>query len=200
MPKQVDHQARREAIAHALWRVVDEQGWSKATMREVAREAGVSLGQLQHYFSSRAEMLAFGVECAAEETTRRIGEQLEELSQPPHPRDALRVILGEMLPLHPGARATSRMHAAYVLEAMHDAALAEQVGQGMRAGRGMVEQLIRDAVYERHIRADCDAAIETDLVLALTGLAPLLELNVIEPSEALAAIEQHLERLFDQSS
>ncbi|MGO3678769.1 MAG: TetR/AcrR family transcriptional regulator, partial [Microbacteriaceae bacterium] len=53
MPKPVNHHARRQLIAQALWRVVDEQGWSKATMREVAREAGVSLGQLQHYFSSR---------------------------------------------------------------------------------------------------------------------------------------------------
>ena len=57
MPKQVDHRERRESIAHALWAVVDQQGWAQATMREVAREAGVSLGQLQHYFSSRAEML-----------------------------------------------------------------------------------------------------------------------------------------------
>jgi hypothetical protein len=34
------------------------------------------------------------------------------------------------------------------------------------------------------------------LLLALTGLTPLIELNVIEPQEALTAVDQHLDRLF----
>lgn len=43
---------------------------------------------------------------------------------------------------------------------------------------------------------DRDPTIETDLILALTGFAPLLELGVIKPHAALAAIDQHLDRLF----
>lgn len=82
MPKQVDHHERRTSIAHALWRVVDQQGWMKATMREVAREAGVSRGQLQHYFSSRAEMLTFAMEFASEQTSRRVERGLRSLSSP----------------------------------------------------------------------------------------------------------------------
>ncbi|WP_439029374.1 TetR/AcrR family transcriptional regulator [Gordonia terrae] len=200
MPKQVDHHERRESIADALWRVVDQHGWSRATMREVAREAGVSLGQLQHYFSSRAEMLAFAMAFASEQTSRRVTEGLESLDQPPHPRDVLRVVLTEMLPLRPDSRATSRMNAAYVLEAMHDPALRQQVGLGLQNGRAMVEQLIREAMSHGLIGPDCDPTIETDLVLALTGLAPLLDLNVIEPPAALAAIDQHLDRLFGGAS
>lgn len=196
MPKQVDHHERREAIAHALWRVVDQQGWARATLREVAREAGVSLGQLQHYFSARAEMLAFGMEFASDETSRRVSRGLSSLPQPPQPREVLRLVLTEMLPLRPGSRATSRMNAAYVLEAMHDPALRDQVGAGLRDGRAMVERLIREAIEDGQISSDHDPAVETDLVLALTGLAPLLELKVIEPPAALAAIDQHLDRLF----
>lgn len=196
MPKQVDHHERRESIAHALWRVVDQQGWVKATMREVAREAGVSLGQLQHYFSSRAEMLAFAMEFASEQTAHRVRRGLESLGEPPHPRDVLRLVLMEMLPLRSDSRATSRMNVAYVLEAMHDPSLREQVSLGLRDGRAMVERLIRQAISNGQIRPDCDPIIETDLILALTGLAPLLDLNVIEPRAALAAIDQYLDRLF----
>lgn len=87
-------------------------------MREVAGEAGVSPGQLQHYFSSRAEMLAFAMEFASEQTSRRVSRSLRSLDQPPHPRDVLRVVLTEMLPLRPDSRATSCMNAAYVLEAI----------------------------------------------------------------------------------
>lgn len=88
------------------------------------------------------------------------------------------------------------MNAAYVLEAMHDPSLREQAGLGLRDGRALVEQLIRQAMSDGQIRQDCDPIIETDLVLALTGLAPLLDLDVIEPNAALAAIDQHLDRLF----
>lgn len=196
MPKQVDHHERRESIAHALWRVVDQQGWARATLREVAREADVSLGQLQHYFSSRAEMLAFATEFAAEQTSHRIQEVLSALDRPPHPREVLRLALLELLPLRPDSRATSRMNAAYVLEAMHDPSLRRQIGTGLRAQRASVESLIRQAIRDGQIGSGRDPAVETDLVLALTGLAPLLELGAIEPQAALAAIDAHLDRLF----
>lgn len=169
-------------------------------MREVARDAGVSLGQLQHYFSSRAEMLAFAMEFGSEQTSRRVSRSLRSLDQPPHPRDVLRVVLTEMLPLRPDSRATSRMNAAYVLEALHDPLLRQQVGLGLRDGRAMVESLIREAISQGYIRRDCDPIIETDLILALTGFSPLLELNVIEPQAALAAIDHHLDRLFGPAS
>lgn len=200
MPRQVDHRERRETIAHALWAVVDQQGWARATMREVAREAGVSLGQLQHYFSSRGEMLTFAMEFAADQTSQRVTQGMDSLDQPPHPRDVLRVTLVELLPLRPDARATSRMNAAYVLEAMHDPVLHEQAAVGLRGGRARVERLIRQAMDDGQIALDRDPAIETDLILALTGFAPLLELNVIEPQAALAAIDQHLDRLFCPAS
>ncbi len=196
MPKQVDHRERRECIAHALWTLVDEQGWARATMREVAREAGVSLGQLQHYFSSRAEMLNFAIEFAGEQTSRRVARGLAALDQPPHSREVLRVVLIELLPLRPDARVTSRMNAAYVLEALHDSALHRQVAAGLRDGRAMVERLVRQAINEGQIPPGRDPMIETDLILALTGLAPLLELDVVSPSAALAAIDQHLDQLF----
>ncbi|WP_114559372.1 TetR/AcrR family transcriptional regulator [Desertihabitans aurantiacus] len=196
MPKQVDHRERRELIARALWRIVDQQGWTRATMREVAREAGVSLGQLQHYFSSRGEMLVFAMEFASQQTSARIDRGLAALDQPPHPRDVLRLVLTEMLPLRPDARATSRMNAAYVLEAMHDPTLQRQVGIGLRDGRAMVGRLIRQALEDGQIPPDRDPDIETDLILALTGFATLIELDVVEPQAALAAIHQHLDRLF----
>lgn len=200
MPKQVDHRERRESIAHALWTIVDQQGWSRATMREVARAAEVSLGQLQHYFSSRAEMLTFAIEFAADQTSQRVTQGMTALDQPAHPRSVLRVILIEFLPLRPDSRATSRMNAAYVLEAMHDPALHQQVAVGLRDGRAMVERLIRQAMDHGQIAPNRDPAIETDLILALTGFAPLLELNVIEPRAALAAIDQHLDGLFRAAS
>ncbi|MFF3490447.1 TetR/AcrR family transcriptional regulator [Streptomyces sp. NPDC002795] len=196
MPKQVDHRGRREAIARALWRVVEQRGVSHLTMRVVAQEAGISLGQLQHYFASRAAMLSFAMDFASEQTSMRVERNLAQLGDRPHPRDVLRLTLAEMLPLHADARATSRMSAAYVLEALHDEAVHEQARRGLLQGRDLVEQLIRQAIADGHIDAARDPHAETNLLLALTGFTPLIELGVVGPQEALDAIDVHLDRLF----
>lgn len=200
MPRTVDHRERRETIARALWRVVEQHGVPQATMRNVAREADISLGQLQHYFSSRAGMLTFAMDLAAEQRALRVQQGLRDLGHDPHPRDVLRLMLVEMLPLHPDAHATSRMSAAYVLEALHDRDLRASARDGLRGGRATVEDLIRRAIHDGHIAADRDPATETDLLLALTGFATLLELDVIGPRAVHAAIDRHLDRLFTASS
>ncbi len=196
MPKQVDHRERRETIARALWRVVEQRGIAHASVREVAQEAGISHGAVQHYFATREEMLVFAMDFASEQTSLRVAASLSGLGDPPHPRDVLRAMLAEMLPLHPDARATSRMSTAYVLEALHNPNIHTRARDGLRQGRDLVEQLVRQAIADGGIGPDHDPATETNLLLALTGLTPLIELGVIEPEEALAAVDQHLDRLF----
>lgn len=196
MPKQVDHRERRETIARALWRVVDQRGVLRLSLREVAAEAEMSHGQLQHYFASRQELLSFAMDFAAEQTTQRVARGLEALGAVPHPRDVLRLILTEMLPLHDDARATSRMNAAYVLEALHDNTIRDHTREGLRQGRKQVKVIIAQAITDGEIDRHRDVNTETDRILALTGLTPLLDLEVINPGEALAAIDQHLHELF----
>ena len=50
MPIVVDPEERRRDLAEAVWRVVRRDGLERASVREVAREAGVSMGSLRHYF------------------------------------------------------------------------------------------------------------------------------------------------------
>ncbi|HEY3506432.1 MAG TPA: TetR family transcriptional regulator C-terminal domain-containing protein [Actinocatenispora sp.] len=197
MPKQVDHDERRRVIAEALWRVVDQQGILHLSMREVANEAGVSLGQVQHYFSSRAELLGFAMELQSEQTSGRAERRMRHLGARPHPRDVLRILLTEMLPLRPDTRTASRLSAAYVLTALHDEHANARARDGLRQGRRQVTRLVRQAIADGHIAADRDPVVEANLLLALTGFTPLLELDVISPHAARTAVDQHLDRLFD---
>lgn len=159
----------------------------------------MSLGQLQHYFASRAAMLSFAMDFASEQTSLRVEQGLAELGDRPHPRDVLRLTLAEMLPLHADARATSRMSAAYVLEALHDEAVHEQARRGLVQGRALVEQLVRQAIADGHIpptatrrpRPTCSSP---------SPASPLLELDVITPQDALTAIDLHLDRLFTEQN
>lgn len=60
MPRIVDHAQRRTEIASALWQVIYEQGIDGVSFRSVAQAAGVSIGRVQHYFSSKDELVLDG--------------------------------------------------------------------------------------------------------------------------------------------
>ncbi|MER0443551.1 TetR family transcriptional regulator C-terminal domain-containing protein [Streptomyces sp. Edi4] len=141
-------------------------------------------------------MLSFAMDFASEQTSLRVERGMRELGERPHPREVLRVMLTEMLPLRADARAAGRMSALFVLEALHNENVHARAREGMAQGRLLVEELIRQAISDGHIAPDRDPVIETHLLLALTGFSTLLELGVTEPDEALAAIDHHLDRLF----
>ena len=57
MPKIVDHDARRAELAQASYRLLCERGYDGASMRQVAKAAGVSTGTLYHYFPDKSSIL-----------------------------------------------------------------------------------------------------------------------------------------------
>ena len=72
MPKIVDHEARREEIAQALWRVVRRDGIPAVSVRTVAAEAGWSAGALRYYFPDQAGLLSFAMEAVSRRVSERI--------------------------------------------------------------------------------------------------------------------------------
>jgi len=73
MPKQVDHEARRQRIADAVCRLAARRGLEGVSLRHVAVEAGVSMGQIQHYFTTKDEMLLFALRTMSDRVERRLG-------------------------------------------------------------------------------------------------------------------------------
>lgn len=61
MPKRVDYDERRRHIGDAVLRLIATRGVEAASVRTVAAEAGVSPGAVQHYFTTKAEMLGFAL-------------------------------------------------------------------------------------------------------------------------------------------
>ena len=92
MPKIVDHEARREEIAHVACRVVASHGFEQATVVRIAREAGYTTGMVAHYFDSKQEIVL----AALRLILRRIEERL---ARPAAQHLELIDLLGEALPL-----------------------------------------------------------------------------------------------------
>ncbi len=77
MPKLGMGPIRRHQICRAAAAVVAREGFTGATMRMVADEAGVSTGMLNHYFANRAEMLTQALVFVSERSQERYERAIE---------------------------------------------------------------------------------------------------------------------------
>ncbi|MFC4516120.1 TetR/AcrR family transcriptional regulator [Streptomyces ehimensis] len=197
MPKRVDHDERRHRIAEALWRIASERGLDGASLRDVAAEAGISLGQLQHYFRTKDDMLVFALGHISELAARRIGARVGSLAGDPSPRTLLRETLAEMLPLDDKSRTGQLVQIAYFVRAVHDERLRRHAKEGIPALREFFAAQIRRATEGGDIAADRDPDTEAMLLISLVdGLTGYVLLDVLPGEEAMRLVDAHLDRLF----
>lgn len=95
MPKIVDHDIQRRAIAEAAIRVIDRVGLDAARLRDVALEGRVTTGAVTHYFASKDDVL----EAAMAEVVRRILDRQAGQAQGRQPFAGLIEAAAAFLPL-----------------------------------------------------------------------------------------------------
>ncbi len=169
---------RRGAILAAAERCFTGQGYDRATMREIAREAGVSTGAIYTYFTTKAQILEA---ICNEQAARQQVEIRAALATPPPDGDrfgaAFRAAFGP-LPSLPEAEARRHERADLLLwyEAMRD----EEVGATIRrifgAWRATVLELLREERTAGRLRDDLDLDALAAVLEALPLGLPLLDL------------------------
>ncbi|MBO3085348.1 TetR/AcrR family transcriptional regulator [Cellulomonas fengjieae] len=121
MPKLVDADARRRDLAEATWRVIRRDGLENASVRNVAREAGLSAGSLRHMFATQAELLVF----AMNQVVDRVEARLGALDPAGDPLDAAQRHLVELLPLDDERRQENEVWIAFTARSLVDPLLRE---------------------------------------------------------------------------
>jgi AcrR family transcriptional regulator len=155
---------RRARVTSAVLTVTDECGLDRATVREVAARAGVSIGTVQHYFPTKDAMLV----AAFEEVVRRIRARIEAIALSAHTRENLVAVLQELLPLDDERATEVRVQLAFNARAMTDPDLAAV----QRSILGELHQGIADAVASLPGTTEAEAATAAHvLVAAADGLA-----------------------------
>lgn len=197
MPKRVDHEERHRRIAEALWRIAGARGLDGVGLRDIAAEAGISLGQLQHYFASKDEMLVVTLDHLSAVADRRIRERLGGLPTAPSPRRVLHEVAAELLPLDAKRRSGNLVQVAYFARAVHHERLRRHAQQGIPALCALFAAQLREAVARGEVAEGIDPDGEAMVLYALTdGLMSTTLLGVIPPEEALRLVDAHLDRLF----
>lgn len=197
MPKQVNHAERQRHIAEAVLRVIATRGLEAVSLRDVAAEGHVSMGMVQHYFTSKDQMLMFACEYMVERAGQRVQERVGGLSGPVTPRALLRTMCVEILPLDEEHRAAVRVWIAFLARAVVEPDLAAFMRAIWSASHALFAGQIRDAQARGEIPAHRDPNREATAALALAdGLVSHVLIGHYSPAAALSAIDDYLERLF----
>ena len=198
MPRKVDHRARRDTIAESVWRVSAHGGIEAVTMRHVAAEAGMSLGQVQHYFTSKDELLGFAYELL----TDRIATRVDKHNAPPEdeepqPRQVVRDALTELLPLDAERRVEAGFLLMFLAQAAVSPEFAARIGKGHVDLHAFVADQIRRGQRRGMVAVHLDAAREARTLLAmLDGLTAHVLVGHHTAQDAEQALDDHLDDLF----
>ena len=192
MPRLIDTDARRRAIAESVWGLIEREGVDAVSVRRVAREAGLSTGSLRHVFTTQAELLAFAMSALGE----RIGERMAALPPGAAPLDAAEALLGQVLPLDDERRREAEVWFAFIARARTDPDLRDL---GERADE-VLRAIAREALAPLE-PADLELAVEEAyaLVDGLT-LHAVLHPGRPKPETMRRVLRAHLERLRDATS
>ena len=188
----VDPVERRRFLAEAVWRVVRREGLERASVREVAREAGVSMGSLRHYFSSQSELLVFAMRMVIE----RIEHRVAALRRPDDPRQAAERVLAELLPLDPERQAENEVWLAFTARALVDPELRALRDEAYDLLRAACQQWVRLLLPPGASELDID--LETERLFALLdGLAVHAAMRPDQTSakRLLAILNHHLDQI-----
>ena len=197
MPKIVDHAARREEIAEALWRVVRRDGIRAASVRTIAAEAGWSAGAVRYYFPDQDGLLSFAMDLVS----RRVTERVAAIEPKGNATAIALRYLEEALPLDAERRAEFDVWMAFMAQARAESgagSLQEHVDTVHNGLRRLCESLLRALADDGALLAGLDLRREAERLHALIdGLAlhAAIQPERTTPARVRQVLRHHLETL-----
>jgi AcrR family transcriptional regulator len=194
MPKLVDPDQRRSELAQAVWTVIRRDGLQRASVRNVAREAGLSMGSLRHSFASQSELLCFAMRLVGDRARARVAA----LEPAADPRRHAEQLLAELVPLDDERRAESEVWLAFTGHALVDPAqraIHQRIHDQLNGACATAITILADAGLTAE---GLDVALEASRLHALLdGLAlhAVMRPERVSPSLITAVIARHLDTL-----
>jgi len=189
MPKIVDHAERRALITDALFRVIVRDGVGGVSLRQVAAEARVTAGMVQHYFTSKDDLMAFAMASAISRYEERIGASVAALGDSPSPGAVVRAVLANFIPQSPDELHDGRIS----LQFQAYAATRDDHSRSLQHGDAQLRVWLADLIAKA---TEVDEATASTRAIGLLATAEGLGLTVLSAGltapDALAALEAQL--------
>ncbi|CAG7659021.1 TetR/AcrR family transcriptional regulator [Paenibacillus allorhizosphaerae] len=195
MPKIVDHNKQKEKLAVATWRVIRRDGLERASLRNIAKEAGLSVGSMRHYFSTQSELLAFSMQLVSD----RVCDRLQSFVPSGNLMEDVLHVLCEMLPIDEERSTEMEVWFAFTSKALVDPtlqALSLYVYDDMK---GFIAKKVEQLIEQHSAGSRLDVNLETERLFALIdGLAihAIMHPERLVPEQARAVLIYHLQSIF----
>jgi len=192
MPKIVKHEERKQQIAKAMWRVILEKGMEGATVRNIAEEAGLSLGALRHYFSNQDDLLVYAMTLVQERATERI---VSVVQQDLPPKEKVMAVLLEIVPVNEETLAEMEVWFAFMAYVKHRRDELDVPNDGIFEG---VQKVMTFLSASGLMQDGLDLDLETERLYALIdGIAihALFEKDRLDANRIKRTIRYHIDSI-----
>jgi DNA-binding transcriptional regulator YbjK len=196
VPRRVDREARRRAIAEAVFEVIGSRGLEAVSLRDVAAQANVSMGAVQHYFASKDQMLLFALSHMRDRALARMQDELAAIGEPTL-RETVRAAAGVMLPIGEQGRQEAVVAGAFYAFAVVHPGHADLLREGYRRLLSVSRQTLRTAAEAGEIADGIDTDREAAvLFFMIQGLIGPILIGVLTAADALRLVDDQLDRIF----
>ncbi len=160
-------------MAAATHRLIAHAGLDAATMAAVAREAGFSVGLVQHYFASKDELLLFAYKQMSEHQLARVARMVAEGEADAQPiRAILLRCMPELWPLDEARRGEYRVATAFHARALDVPTVAEVARETAAVVSGQIARAVENGKECGEVEPGTDAErAALELSALVTGLA-----------------------------
>ncbi len=197
MPKVVDQDERKELVAKAATRIIARSGFEGMTMREVAKEAGISYGSVFHYFETKDAVL---LEAGRYVINRQIESILSELESAPtrSPLAKLKGLLLRDAVVDETTYDGTVVWTAFVVAAAHNESFAEEHEKISTKWIATLEALLEKAIDAGEISKTLnvrDEAATLWVLCAGCNQRGLIKPKNLKPRRQVQLINAYLEKL-----
>lgn len=164
-----------------------------ATVRNIAEEAGLSLGALRHYFLNQDELLVYAMELVQERAKKRIEQVLQQNLSP---KEMVLAVLLEIVPTNEKTLAEMKVWFALMVHLQHlTSEIALKDGDQILEG---IQQMLHYLQNNQILKENLDFELEVERLYGLVdGLAlhALLKPSRLNPEIIKQTLLSHLDTI-----
>jgi AcrR family transcriptional regulator len=154
---------RRLQLTNAVIECVSEFGFDGASMRTIAKRAGVSTGMLLHYFSSKKDL----VNAAIAESLRRSADRIDQITDTEYGPRRIEALVNQYFK-DDDVHGLSKTFLLQVRAAsLHEPNLRRQLVELIEDGREKLQKSVEAGVEDGQFRSDLDCRTAADLIFGV---------------------------------
>jgi len=165
VPKKVDLVERKNEIAEATWRVILKKGIDKASIQSIADEAKISVGLIQHNFSSKEKIMHYAMRLILNRMEERAKERYQTFTGTKE--DTLRRLMKFLIPSNHEEVVEARVWISFLGRSFSDPDLFELQQEMDRYSRKMMQMIIHLMVELGYLKDEGEHSLDLEILYAL---------------------------------